>query len=281
MIGHEDLALVRALSRHGSIRRAAADLGQHVATAYRRLGALERSVGQTLFERKGGRLAPTDAGLDIVAAAEAVDGALADLRRRLEDRSERLSGEVAITTTDTLLPILVRALPAFSREHPEVRLRLAVSNRMADLGRGEAMIAFRPTATPPETLIGVKVADFGFAAYAAANAAPGWISLDRSLASIPAAVWLADHHDLSGALQVNSLWAAAHAAQAGLGRALLPDYLGALFALERLSPSPPELRSAAWLLYHPQNRRNLRIRRFVRDVAPVLREAMRNIGGSD
>jgi DNA-binding transcriptional LysR family regulator len=270
----QDLRLVTAIARHGGMRSAAAALGVHAATAYRRLAALEAAFGQTLFERMDGRLIPTAAGQDIVETAETVDAALAGLSRRLDERHDRLSGDISIATTDTLLPILTAALKPFAEAHPAVTPHIVISNAMADLSRGGAMVAFRPTMGPPEALIGVKVAEFEFAIYAAAETLPRWISPDDSLASIPSARWLADHHDLSDALRINSLWAAGESCAAGLGRALLPDYVARRFPIRRLSPAPTELRSIAWLLYHPDNRRNLRVRRFVQQMAPRLREAL-------
>jgi DNA-binding transcriptional LysR family regulator len=277
MIGQEDLQLIAAVAESGSVRRAAAVLRQHPATSYRKLSALERSLGIAIFEKQGGRFVPTPAGEEMVAAARDVEARLGEMSRKLAATQGRLEGELCITTTDTLVRIVLAALAPFKRTYPAVECRILISNSFADLSRREADVAIRPTVSPPESLVGRRLADYSFAPYSALGAPGdlGWIVPDQSLSAIPLARYCADHLEGSPALFVNSLWASAEACAAGLGRALLPTYLARLFPLERLGEPIPALRSAVWMLFHPDQRRSPKVRYFTAAVAPGLAKALR------
>lgn len=72
----EDLVLAEAVSRHGSIGAAAKELLTTQPSASRRLAALERRLGTTLFERDTTGARPTPAGRELVRQAARL---LADL----------------------------------------------------------------------------------------------------------------------------------------------------------------------------------------------------------
>ena len=55
----DDLRIVLAIARHGSLNAAARALGTTQPTVSRRLDALERSIGGKLFERAANGLSPT------------------------------------------------------------------------------------------------------------------------------------------------------------------------------------------------------------------------------
>jgi DNA-binding transcriptional LysR family regulator len=268
MIDVEGLRLVALLATTRSVTRTAQVLRVHVATVYRRLAELERQLGQLLFSRAE-RFAVTPVGEEIVAAWERIAAGLGELERRLADHDGRLAGEVTLTTPDTLAPLVLRCLPAILDEHPSLRVKLRVSNEFSDLARREADIAIRPTAYPPETLVGRRLADVEYALYGPDGAraiVPG-----DALSSIPAAQWWQDRLDATGpALTVDSIWAAGQACAAGLGRAVLPTYLETLMPLPLRSATLNALRSAVWLLYHPESRRSPRIRLVSRTLGSAL-----------
>lgn len=271
MLDHQDLDLVSALARTGGPRQAALALGAHAATVYRRLKALEARLGAPLFERTDGRYRATELGREVLAAAEESRLRLAELNRRLSGADPRMTGEIVATTTDSLAPLVWEAVAAFRAAYPEVVVRLTISNDFADMARHEAEVAIRPTRTPPETLVGRRAARFDYGVYARAGAPEAWIVLDESLATIPSSRWLADRRGAAPvAARTNSMWAAAEACAAGLGRALLPSYLAVGRGLERREGPIPEIASEVWVLTHDDLRRTPRIRAFTVAVAEDL-----------
>jgi len=269
----DDLRLVLAVVREGTLSGAARRLGVTHSTVFRRLGAIEEKIGARLFERFRDGYVPTPAGETAAEAAARLEDEVLTLERRLSGQDLRPSGLVRITTTDTLGTILMRHLPAMREVHPEIQFEVAISNAMANLSRREAEIAIRPTPEPPEILVGRRVADIAHAIYGSKAylsrhqekeiLAHDWIALDDALASTVIGRWI--HENLRAAriaCRVDALPALRDAALAGLGLALLPCYLGdPAPGLRRLTPKTlGEPRSALWLLTHNDLKRTTRIR---------------------
>jgi DNA-binding transcriptional LysR family regulator len=269
----DDLRIVLAVFREGTLSGAARRLGVTHSTVFRRLGAIEEQIGARLFERFRDGYVPTPAGETAAEAAARVEDEVLTLERRLSGQDLRPSGVVRITTTDTLGTILIRHLPAMRAVHPEIQLEVAISNAMANLTRREAEIAIRPTPEPPEILVGRRVADIAHAIYGSRAylsrhkekdlSTHDWIALDDALASTVIGRWI--HENLRTAhitCRVDALPVLRDAALAGLGLALLPCYLGdPAPGLHRLAQKTmTEPRSALWLLTHDDLRRTARIR---------------------
>lgn len=272
MTSYDDLRLVALLSRHGDVRRTAAELRTHVATVYRHLKMLDERLGAAAFERNGGRYMPTALGQTLVEAAGEIDQVLGVLDRRLAAGDAGLRGEVVVTTTDSLTSLVARALAEVRAAEPGLTFRLLISNADADMGRREADVAIRPTRTPPETLNGRKLGEVAYAVFEPAGGATSdaWIGLDDSLSAIPVAVWAAETMTGPPTLRVNSMWGAAQAVAAGMGRAVLPTYLAEGLPIRALGEPVAELNSAVWLLYHPDQKRNPRVRAFSKAVATSM-----------
>ncbi len=279
----DDLRLVLAVFREGTLSGAARRLGVTHSTVFRRLDAIEERMGARLFERFRDGYAPTPAGETAAQSAARLEDEVLTLERRLSGQDLRPFGTVRITTTDTLSAILMRHLPAMRALHPEIHLEIAISNAMANLTRREAEIAIRPTPEPPEILVGRRVAEIAHAIYGSRGylsrrrdkdlSAHGWIGLDDALASTVIARWM--HEKLRAAhitCRVDALPALRDAAISGLGLALLPCYVGDLASgLRRVTPKAlAEPRSALWLLTHDDLKRTARIRATLDFLAKAL-----------
>jgi len=92
---------------------------------------LEQAAGLPLLEQLGRKLHLTDAGRELLRYAARVS----DLLREAEEAMKALQGvgggELSIAVTSTAKYFAPSLLAEFRRRHPEVRLRLAVSNREA------------------------------------------------------------------------------------------------------------------------------------------------------
>lgn len=278
-----DLRLVLAIAREGSLSGAARRLSVAHSTVFRRLGTIEKTIGTRLFERFRDGYAPTPAGETAAASAARLEDEVLALERKLAGQDLRPSGPVRITTTDTLGAVLMRHLPAMRAAHPEIQPEIAISNAMANLTRREAEIAIRPTPAPSELLVGRRVADiahavYGSRAYLARRddkdlSAHDWIGLDDVLAGTVIAGWMRDKlRSTRIACRVDALPALRDAAIAGMGLALLPCYVGDLApALRRVTPKTlAEPRSALWLLTHDDLKRTARIRATLDFLAKAL-----------
>lgn len=129
------LELLVALSRWGSMREVADELGVTTSTVSQQLAALARDVGVDLLRPDGRRVRLTPAGRRLadhaVGILAAVDAARADLDPATEPAGAVRVGGFATAVRRDLLPV-VRTLEA---EHPQVRLLIS------EFEPGEALAA--------------------------------------------------------------------------------------------------------------------------------------------
>jgi DNA-binding transcriptional LysR family regulator len=274
-IDWDDLRYVLAVAEHGSLAAAARALGVNHTTVLRRVNAFEAAQGLRLFERLPHGYAPTAGGEEMLAAARQLSHVVADLERRLAGQDLRVEGTLRVATTDTLAAsLLPRHVTAFRARHPGIVVELAVGNQVANLTRRDADVAVRPMAGPPETLVGRRVCKIAFALYAAPGAEAGlWLVPDDTLAGSVAGRWARAHvPEAEVAARADSLLALRDLAAAGLGRTVLPCYLGDMEGggLVRLGPVLPGAVSELWLLMHEDLRRTARVRAFTEFMAHAL-----------
>lgn len=270
----DELRYVLAVADAGSLAGAARKLGVNHTTVLRRIGAFEKQLGLRLFERLPSGYALTTGGEELISTARHIDDTVAALERKLAGQDLRLSGVVRITTTDTLMgSILPAMLAEFRATHPGIQLEIALSNVMFNLSKRDADVAIRPAINPPESLIGRRVAKVAFAIYGSPRYLAKhrklnkltdhqWIGPDDSLASSSVAQWM--RTELSGAnvaLRADSLLGVRQAAEAGLGLAALPCYLGDTSSgLVCVRAPIAAMETALWVLSHEDLRHSARIR---------------------
>jgi DNA-binding transcriptional LysR family regulator len=279
----DDLRYILAVASRGSLSGAARSLGVHHATVLRRVDSFEKKLGLRLFERLPTGYVLTAGGEELIAAARHIDETVTALERKLAGQDLRLSGVVRVTTTDTLMgSILPDILAEFHEINPGIQVEIAVANLMFNLTKRDADVAIRPAKDPPGTLIGRRVAKIAFAIYASPRylakhkasklADHQWIGLDDSLAGTSVAQWMRSKlAQREMTLRADSLLALRQAAQAGLGLAALPCYLGDTASdLICVHRPIPEMETALWILTHEDLRHTARIRAFTEFAANAL-----------
>ena len=272
----DDLRYVLAVANAGSLAGAARSLGVNHTTVLRRVGAFEKRLGLRLFERLPTGYVLTAGGEDLVAASRAIDDTVTELERKLAGQDLRLSGIVRVTTTDTLMgSVLPGILAEFRATHPGIQLEVALSNVMFNLSKRDADVAIRPANDPPEMLVGRRIAKIAFAVYEVRITwqsiervmdlpAHDWVGPDDSLSDTAVARWMrSELPECKITLRADLLLGLRQAAQAGLGLAPLPCYLGdtspELVCVHRPIPA---METALWILTHEDLRRTARVRAF-------------------
>jgi DNA-binding transcriptional LysR family regulator len=167
MMNWDDTRIFLAVQRERTLRRAAKVVGLDQATVGRRIAALERALGATLFLRGSDGYALTPAGESVLKAAEKMEQFAHDLVRQAQGVDTRLAGEVRVTTTDTLaLEFLIPAIAALHAEHPDVKVQLSTSTQMLNLARREADIAVRTQKPENPDLVARRLARWPVGLYA-------------------------------------------------------------------------------------------------------------------
>ncbi|MEP9366532.1 LysR family transcriptional regulator [Xanthobacter sp. VNH20] len=288
MIAWDDFRLVKAVAETRSLAGAADVLGVNHSTVFRRLGTLEATLGTRLFERARSGYAPTPTGEEIVRLADRMAEEITSVERRITGQDLRPSGELRVTTNDTLLVhLLTPIFASFHAAYPEIRLEVLVSNQSLSLTKRDADIAIRASEKPGDTLVGRRIATIGWGVYGrpdlltrapfdSANLrAHQWVGLSDNFAHVGAMKWLRERAgDDRIVYRVNTVLGLAEAAAAGIGLAILPCFIGAATpGLVRLVAPDAEMVASLWLVTHPDLRATARVRAFMDHVG---RELMRH-----
>lgn len=262
-----DLRYLLALYRTGKLRAAGQAVGASDTTVNRRIRALERKLGTSLFLRSAnGRHEPTDAALRILPHAEAIERENLAIHEVSGESARHVTGSVRISSVPMIVNrVLVPHLASLTGKHPHLTVELAPASDNVDLSKREADLAVR-FARPASGGLRTRARKLGemtFAAYAAGSMAPercetlGWITYDDTHSGLPQARWLEaaarkSTHPPTG-LVVADAETALEATAGGLGKTLLPRAIAeADPRLRRLTldgEAMPPVREV-WLLTH-------------------------------
>lgn len=158
----DDLKVFLALSRKGSARGAAQELGVSNSTITRRLDDMEQKLQAHLFDRTPDGYRMTGIGEQMLPTAEHVEELVMGVERKITGGDQELQGSIRLTLPPAgSLSFLVKAVAQFAEQYPGIELELMSSFDTADLSRREADIAVRvmpAKVQPAEYLIGRRVA---------------------------------------------------------------------------------------------------------------------------
>lgn len=281
MLQWDDFRLVKAIAERRSLAGAADILGVNASTVFRRLGALEDRLGARLFERGRAGYGLTPAGDEMAAIADRMGDDIVAFERRVMGQDLAPTGELRVTTNDSLLVHgLTDVFAGFRRAYPDITLDIVVGNAVLNLSKRDADIALRVTASPPETLVGRRLASMHWSVYGAAPLAPvdtieeldnmPWIGPGDMLSNLQR--WLRDvvgEHKM--VYRLNTVLGMAEAIEAGIGVGPLPCFIAHRFpSLVRLYDPPGQTPPGLWILTHPDLRSSARIRAFMDYVGAEL-----------
>lgn len=287
-----DLRVVLAVARAGSVGAAARGLSIDPSTVQRRLRAIEAALGFAVVERRDASYRLTAHGQALLGPVEKVELAVADLKRAVALLDSGRAGPIRVTALVTLGQRIIQSgfIDAFQARHPGMRVEMLLEQRLFDLTRDEADIAIRGGSYGSGDLVARKIVDLPWRLYASRafvrrHGKPATardianfptIELTDELERTPASRWMRAHGKRAPVAARCANVPSAHlAVKSGAGLAPLPavhaardddlvDLLGAL----------PELNYPIFLVTHRQLRRQPRVRAFfdfaARNLKPVL-----------
>lgn len=269
----QDLALVLALVRGGNLAGAGEHLGVDPSTVFRTLQRIERAIGRSLFGRTRSGYVPTELAQELAAHAEQLEAILEATRSSLDADPEQVSGQVSLTTTDTVLHGLVApALSVLSQRHPMLNFMIRTGNELASLTRRDADIAIRATKRPPQHLVGKNLGAIRVAIYRSKRKSKctleqvmagqcDWIAPDEALPEHPSVIWRKRQlPKLQPRYCVSSILSVAELIALGLGVGIVPLFLAKNHPdLLQLSEPLEACETELWLLTHPESRHLRRI----------------------
>lgn len=281
----DDLRTVLHVVRGGSLAAAGVSLGVNYTTVARRVARAEAALDVILFERLADGYHPTEAGLQVAEQAAEMEAREHDLMRRLQGADQRLSGKLVVTAPQLMIgPYVAPVIERFSKSHPDVQVHLKASNELVDLTRREADLAVRISASPGDTLTGLRLA----AQETASFAAPVWA--ERMKAGRDTVLdWVVYEqipHVPKPARDVfpnsrvvmtcNDMAAMVGAAVAGLGVVRMPMFLGRTTqGLVQVPAMAPQHYPDIWLVGHPDVWPSARVKAFRDMLVPAFKARRR------
>lgn len=136
------LVTFESAARLRSFTRAAAELGVTQAAVSRQIHLLEETLGFPLFRRLHRRIELTEKGLMLSNAASAALTLVADALAEVTENSGQDELVISASVGFSHFWLLPR-ISLFSREHPEIKLRIVAQDELVDLGRGDVDLTIR------------------------------------------------------------------------------------------------------------------------------------------
>jgi DNA-binding transcriptional LysR family regulator len=271
MADWDDVRFVLALSRNGSIRKAAKALGVNHTTVARRISAFEKRLSARLVEKTPSAYVLTASGRIICSAAEEMESILTGAQRRVEGADTELSGDVHIHIPDIFDEWISEKLAAFSKQHPKLNLLITNTISRANLAQRETDIALRFSQSPPEDMVGRKVCSLPVALYTAIDfeidplielASYPWVRWDKPYINTPPEQVAEKMSSLSSTtLHVTTYHSMTNLIRHGAGIGILsPWFADEDSRLKRISPNIDDGEMDVWMLIHPDLRGVKRIK---------------------
>jgi len=271
-----DLRYFLAVARTGSLTLASSSLGVSQSTVSRRIGELETSIGTSLFRRHQTGYFLTDEGQEVLRHAELVEDSVMALETGAAGLDRNPVGTVRLATSENLaIDLVIPALAAFRERYPGIRLEILTGTATAELERREADIALRVVRPVRGNLKFRRVGHMTYSVYGSREyverhpARDGEplggrhaIAWDNAHAHLPAATWLArEHPSCRIAMITSSLATQIAAVRAGLGLAVIPDFLTVKDdGFVRVIPPERLFSAEVWLVTHADLAASARIR---------------------
>ncbi len=229
----------------GSFTAAAQRLGVSKAAMSQRIAELERAAGVPLVLRTTRSVRLTEAGQQLADATGSAFSQISTAFAGIKDLAATPRGRLRVTAPVALArQQIVPLLPAFLRDHPEVRIELDLSDRLVPLAQEGYDLAIRHSPAAPETHVAwtlcatrsLLVASRAYLRRRGTPTEPAELGAHDCLHYLrpgEAPAWQLARTDgtgqkltvpVSGCFAANNSEALREAALAGLGIALLPDF---------------------------------------------------------
>lgn len=225
---------------------AARKIGRSKALLSKYVRELEDELGALLLNRTTRQFSLTEAGHTYYRRASEIVREVDSLADAVRESSGDVRGRIKLSAPRTFADAPIgHSLIDFAKEHPDIVLEIHLDDRFVDLVEEGFDLAIRISRLENSSLIARRLAPFGIRLCASPEliAKHGKPQRPADLAKVPCIIdtngrWLSNWPfvgetgdtvtvSVSGPIEVNSPLAARAAAVAGLGFAILPDFIAA------------------------------------------------------
>ena len=285
----DEIRTAYQVARMGTVSGAAEVMGVHHATVIRYVDALEAQLGVKLFQRHARGYTATEAGEDLLRVAAATDDQFSQLAGRIKGSGSQVSGDLVVTSLETMSYRMAPLLAAFQKQHKDVVVRYLTGARLFRLEYGEAHVALRAGSPPdqPDNVV-QPLMDMAVGAYASAGyvaehglpqgpqeyAAHRFVGPEDRESRAPYYQWMAKEvpqHAISFRCIDSAAVNAAVMAGAGIGF-LAQHTARSLPGLVEVLPPRDEWAAPLWLVTHVDLHRTTKVQAFLSFIKDAVRE---------
>jgi DNA-binding transcriptional LysR family regulator len=293
----DDLRFFLAVARSGTLSAAASRTGTEHTTVGRRVRALEETLGAQLFHRSNLGYALTEAGENLLAAAEGMERAFLSASAAAES-AHTVSGTVRIGAPDGFGSVFLAArMHRLTNRHPGLEVEIMATARIFSLSKREADIVVSLSPPQQARVIARRLTDYRLFVYGAEAylAAHPPIDTAADLERHPFVGYIEDMlftrelnylgvlgADVSARLRSTNLLAQVHATLGGAGLCILPAFIAATHpGLRAVLPGTVCLTRAFHMHIHEDHRQAAPIRAVAAFIAGEVEAARDLFEGSN
>lgn len=265
-----------ALSRRGSHKLAARDLGVNLTTVGRQIERLEADLKVKLFERHAKGYVLTVAGERMLELVKEIEERFLSIERQIMGRDERLHGKLKLALPGALANhLLIPLLASFCENHPQIEIQFVTGPEVVNLARREADLAIRLVRPNQADLLVKKFGRFDLGFYCTRESYKQYLSLKERGEPVPfidlyAGATSRSQNSLMAkektewsTVMRSSAWSSVYqAVNAGIGVGILPDFLAKKSESLRLWNDLIEP-ITLWLVVHPDIAKSSRVRALI------------------
>ena len=246
MLEWDKLRIFHTAAETGSFTHAAEKLGMSQSAVSRQISALEEDLGLKLFIRHARGLVLTEVGEQLFRTAHRMHWELQQVETQMSESQEEPTGPLVVTTTVGIGSTwLSSRIHEFVKLYPDIQMEIKLNDAELDLAMREADVAIRLHRPSQSEMIQRKL----FTVHNHFYASESYLSeygMPRTVEDLdqhriitfgePVPSYLGDINYLERlgrpdssprrpALKVNAIIGMMQAARAGIGIAMLPDYV--------------------------------------------------------
>lgn len=244
----DDLRLFLAVARQGGLAAAAEITAKSAPTLGRRMLALEKQLGQELFERLPRGYSLTEQGQFLLITALKLENEIAPLVSASGGKSLR---RVKISAGTWVTHHLSKHIAQLVSEKPMI-VQFISADHVLDIAHREVVIGIRNHRPTQVSLAGRRTNKIQFAVYAANDKVETWA---RVLGTTPSARWVQENTKDAPFIEVSNPRNALDMAVAGAVRTILPTFIGdTTDNIKQVSNEIADLEHMQWLVTHHEDR---------------------------
>ena len=284
----DEIRTAYQVARVGTVSGAAEVMSVHHATVIRHIDALEAQLGVKLFQRHARGYTATEAGEDLLRVATATDDQFSQLAGRIKGSGAEVSGDLVVTSLESMSYRMAPLLTAFQREHPDVVVRYLTGPRLFRLEYGEAHVALRAGSAPDQPdnvvqpLMDLVVGAYASEAYVAEFGVPKgpqdygahrFIGAEDDENRAPSHRWMSKEvpdHAITFRCVDSAAVKAAVTAGAGIGF-LTEHSAKSIPGLVEIHAPRPEWAAPLWLVTHVDLHRTTKVQAFLNFIKDAVR----------